>query len=99
MKECFKLWCKQNYKSHPAMKRWGANCMLSKSSPCKLEEIAIHSNVINVLDRPIKDGIPFINELTSEELEYCLNTETRKSMQSKLRDRSEELCTILKSNV
>ena len=99
MKKCSKAWCKQNYKFHPATKRWGDNCMLYESSPCRLAEIAIHSNVVNVIGRPIKDGMPFIDELTSEELEYCLHTETRKRVLSKLRDRSEELCTNSKSNV
>lgn len=99
MRKCSKDWCRQNYQFHPAMKRWGDNCMLHASLPCKLNEIAIHSNVVNVLDRPIKDGMSFISGLTSEELEYCLHTETRKRMLSKLKDRSEELCTNSKSNV
>jgi len=89
MRKCSKDWCRQNYQFHPAMKRWAANCMLHISSPCKLDEIAIRSNVVNVIGRPIKDGMSFIGKLTSKELEYCLHMETRKRMLSKLRDRNQ----------
>ena len=52
---------------------------------CTMLEIAQQANVINVLDRPIKEGYRYVGELTEKELEYCLNIEKRAGGLAKLR--------------
>ncbi|WP_199884078.1 hypothetical protein [Anaerosinus massiliensis] len=90
MKECLKIWCERNCQSHPAMKRWGNKCMAS-SIPCMMEKIAISLSVINVLDRPLAEGEPFIALLTKAELSYCIQAEKRKSGRARLLARKKEM--------
>lgn len=90
MKACSNDFCPRNCKQHPAMKRWGAQCM-SPTIPCSMEGVADSANVINVLGRPLKDGERFIGLLTSEEVEYCLSHEKRRGGMTRLMVRRQEL--------
>jgi len=51
---------------------------------CSMLGIAQHPNVINVLDRPMKDGARYMPELTDQELEFCLRCEHRIGSKKKL---------------
>lgn len=81
-KPCEKTFCKSNFAYYPRMKRYGEKCM--NPNACMMLEIAQQANVINVLDRPIKDGHRYIAALTEEELEYCIHAEKRSSGLAKL---------------
>ena len=90
MKECKRTWCDRNCQQHPAMKRWGEKCMVS-SLPCKMVDIATHANVINVLDRPLKEGEQYVCMLTKDEVCYCLAKEKRRGGIARLEGRKREL--------
>lgn len=82
-KPCKRTFCKSNYAHYPKLKRYGEKCM--NPNTCTMLEIAQQANVINVLDRPIKEGYQHVSELTEKELEYCLNIEKRAGGLAKLR--------------
>jgi hypothetical protein len=75
MKPCKKTFCKNNYAHYPKLKRYGEKCM--HNGDCSQLSIASGANVINILDRPIKEGYQFVQKLTDCELEYCIHTENR----------------------
>lgn len=81
-RSCNKTFCRNNYAHYEKLKRYGNTCMHNKE--CSLLGIAQHSNVINVLDRPLKEGTKYLPDLTPEELEFCLQMEKRTVVQKKL---------------
>jgi len=60
---------------------------MTPTLPCIMKDIAMHANVINVLDRPLKEGEPYINLLTKTEISYCLATEKRRGGLARLQAR------------
>lgn len=82
-KPCKHTYCKHNTASNKNLKRYGNKCL--KNGQCSVIDIATHQNVINVLDLPVWMGNQYIPQLTDDELDYCINNETRKSGQAKLR--------------
>lgn len=79
---CNKTFCKNNYAHYGKLKRYGEACMHNKE--CSMLGIAQRPNVINVLDRPMKDGAQYLPDLTDQELEFCLRCERRVSNKKKL---------------
>lgn len=72
---CAQTFCKNNYAHYDRLKRYGKACM--HNNKCTMMGIAQKPNVINILDRPIKEGYKYLTDLTNDELEFCLQTERR----------------------
>lgn len=81
---CDKTFCKEHAEYSKKLSRYKGLCL--HQGNCLLMDIAQSANVINVLDVPISQARQNMQKLTDEELDFCINTETRKTALKELKN-------------
>lgn len=81
MQACSNTLCKNNAANSPKMKRYGERCLAKLCENHNKTTV----NVNWILNNSVNDCMYRPDVLTDEELAYCLEKETRKTGQAKLK--------------